>query len=318
MKQLIFSLIMAGFVAFSHGQPTGWTVNSSQYEYSMTITGTINNGGQQFTEGGDFVAAFSGEECRGVTETVFETDMDKVYFYLTVFSNTFQDEEITLQFYDAANETTSEGLNTVTFADGKNTGTVSTPFIMYLGNFSIDLSSSTVVEGNTSGIFLATLNVPELSNEEIQYGLVSDTLDNSMFSISGDSLFVDAVLDYEADSVHQVEIQVTLSDGVVYFYTLEVLVSNDVSDDDATSVQHQTNANIQVYPNPCSRVLTIEVAEEVFTEATMYDLTGKQVISIPLNNKTEKLDVTDYSRGMYVLVLSGKSGRKEVRQVIVE
>jgi hypothetical protein len=94
----------------------------------MTLTGVIDITNATTEEGGDFVAAFVGEECRGVTETVFENDLNKVYFYLTVFSNEFSGEEVNFKFYENSSEIIADATNVESFEDGKNLGTASDPY----------------------------------------------------------------------------------------------------------------------------------------------------------------------------------------------
>jgi hypothetical protein len=134
MNRLLFTILIAVLITVaSYAQPTGWEVKSSDFEYSMTITAIVEINGTLLKDTGDFVAAFQGEECRGVAACAIEEGRDSVYVYLTIFSNSFQGEEINFRFYNATNDSNIEISNTLSFADGENIGTVSSPYCLSNG-----------------------------------------------------------------------------------------------------------------------------------------------------------------------------------------
>ncbi len=120
---LILSISLAGF-----SQPSGWDVSSSDFEYSMTVTGVLEYEGDAYGQAGDYLAAFVGSECRGLAEAKYEEAQDKVFFYLTVFSNTYQGEKVELKFYNSPNSQKVDCANEIDFVDGNNQGTVSAPY----------------------------------------------------------------------------------------------------------------------------------------------------------------------------------------------
>lgn len=124
---LLLSISVLGF-----SQPSGWDVNSSDFEYSMTVTGIVEYEGEAHGQAGDYVAAFVGSECRGLAEAKYEEAQDKVFFYLTVFSNTYQGDKVELKFYNSPNGQKIDCTNEIDFTDGDNQGTASAPYTLVL------------------------------------------------------------------------------------------------------------------------------------------------------------------------------------------
>ena len=128
MKQLVLILTSLLVTGLLHAQPDGWLVNSADYEYSMTLTATVELDGTSYGAEGDVLAAFAGDQCRGVAQASYVEAYDSYMFFLTVFSNVYSDEEIQFKLYEAANDQVLEGFNPISFEEGKNLGTASAPF----------------------------------------------------------------------------------------------------------------------------------------------------------------------------------------------
>ena len=59
---------------------------------------------------------------------------------------------------------------------------------------------------------------------------------------------------------------------------------------------------INIFPNPTSTILTIETKETGIINASLFDISGKQVFSNILNNKTN-IDVSKFESGIYTLTI---------------
>lgn len=120
---LIFSLTVLVLHAFC---APDWSVNTADYEFSMTIIGEIDYNGKIGAEN-DMVAVFINNECRGVTTAIFDTDYNKYVFYLTIFSNQYNGEELSVKFYQNSSDETFTDLPSIAFTDGANVGTAQSP-----------------------------------------------------------------------------------------------------------------------------------------------------------------------------------------------
>ncbi len=61
--------------------------------------------------------------------------------------------------------------------------------------------------------------------------------------------------------------------------------------------------NISMYPNPASSRLTIS-APKTITSAAIYNILGKQVMSLEINKNSESIDVSNLATGMYLIKYS--------------
>ncbi len=75
-----------------------WQVNPLEYEYSSNITSVIQANGEILNTSDITLAAFCGDECRGIAEPVFV--MDQWTFFLTQYANTMY-ETMHYRVYDS-------------------------------------------------------------------------------------------------------------------------------------------------------------------------------------------------------------------------
>ncbi len=83
----------------------------------------------------------------------------------------------------------------------------------------------------------------------------------------------------------------------------------------ATTLETTTNSFdlISVYPNPVKDILTIENYN--FTKASIYSILG-ELLEEKLNDNfsnTSQIDMTNYSKGMYILVLENETESKSIK-----
>jgi len=91
-----------------------WMVNPHAYEFNGAITLSIEN---REDSPGDYIAAFVGNECRGVAEYVdfpFD-DEDKGIYILMVYSNMDKEEEITFKYYNGAGDVVIDYTESIDF-----------------------------------------------------------------------------------------------------------------------------------------------------------------------------------------------------------
>ena len=75
----------------------------------------------------DKLAAFVGNECRGVTNLTYVDTLDKYYAYLTVFSNSTS-ETINFKIYESTNNTVIDADQSLPFEINKHYGGLSSDF----------------------------------------------------------------------------------------------------------------------------------------------------------------------------------------------
>ncbi|MBP5680721.1 MAG: hypothetical protein J6X31_06700 [Bacteroidales bacterium] len=80
-----------------------WSVNMYDYETSMNIIGQVKLGDQFLSDADDIIAAFIGEECRGVAHLEYNERYGSYYFTMDVYGESFETgKEVTFRAYDAS------------------------------------------------------------------------------------------------------------------------------------------------------------------------------------------------------------------------
>ena len=79
-----------------------WSCDANDYEYDMTVFAALSINGQTVAPSEYTLAAFCGEECRGVATVASNYGND--YYYLRVRSNVKSGETITFRAYNKTAE----------------------------------------------------------------------------------------------------------------------------------------------------------------------------------------------------------------------
>lgn len=69
----------------------------------------------------------------------------------------------------------------------------------------------------------------------------------------------------------------------------------------------------KVYPNPVSSILKVESPSET-GHMKIYDLTGKELMSIYLNGRISEFDISSLQNGVYWINLDGSLTKKIIIQ----
>ena len=146
MKHKIFGLllILLAFTATIRADEGDWDFNPYNFQYDMTVYVGIDVDG---SGGGDLsrysVAAFCGEECRGVMEV--EDAGGLRYGYLRIRSNKESGERITFKVYDNTAKVMTKCDDTIDFQTQGLQGIPSDPMTLHVANkYKVDY----VVDGN--------------------------------------------------------------------------------------------------------------------------------------------------------------------------
>jgi hypothetical protein len=189
-------------------QESGWSVNASNYQYSMTFTASLNANGVTLSFSEDKVAAFVNGEVRGVANVVYEAIYNKYVVYLSVYANT-SGETISFKMYDS------------------NTDAIVTSAETY--DFSIDDS--------VGGVFQSfSIANPALSNAAVLNSFsfkgitpVSETIQNNR---------IDIVLPSGADITNLIT-EYSISDGATFFVDFTKQISGVTSQNFTNTVSYK-------------------------------------------------------------------------------
>ena len=64
---------------------------------------------------------------------------------------------------------------------------------------------------------------------------------------------------------------------------------------------YQENSSINIYPNPSDDIINIEIENIKNATLEIYNLGGKLIFSKKLHSKLEKIDVSDFPDGIYIV-----------------
>lgn len=142
-----------------------WSVNPYDYQYDMTVYLKLQVDGDENTDLSSFdVAAFCGEECRGILE--IKKVAGQQYGYIRIRSNSAKDETISFKVVDKADGKEIRCLSTLDFVSDTSVGLPSNPFILTAENLYkiLFVIEEDVIE--TYQYFGDELNVPEVPARE--------------------------------------------------------------------------------------------------------------------------------------------------------
>ena len=107
MKTIISKFLMIMYCSYwlqnLQAQDPNWSVNTSNYQYSMTFTTFLNVEGKTLTATNDKVGAFVNGEIRGVANVIYVASVQKYVAYLSVYANT-NNETIHFKIYDSTTD----------------------------------------------------------------------------------------------------------------------------------------------------------------------------------------------------------------------
>ena len=120
-------------------------IDPSQFSHSATlIAEAFDAGGNDLSETGDLLLAFSGDECRGVSEVTYVPSLGKYLYVLTYYSNSDGDDiSFEIKKQDGSELTTDYS---VSFKDDEITGEAGSPRPLFAGE------ATAVPEGVDTGI----------------------------------------------------------------------------------------------------------------------------------------------------------------------
>ena len=169
-KQIIaLCLMLLCHVGTKAQGSTHWQCDIYAYEYDMTVYYTLTYNDEAVADMANYeVAAFCGEECRGVGEvqTVTLTDNSTVnYGYLRIRSNQTSGEEISLMVYDKTLDVESHIIETFTFKSQDLAGMPSSPTELTFYDerpITVTVDNYSREYGDANPTFAFTVEGPEL------------------------------------------------------------------------------------------------------------------------------------------------------------
>jgi hypothetical protein len=157
-----------------------WSINPTNFLNSMTVTAEVISLGQTTVGNGNLLAAFSGNQIRGVIYPI--NVLGKWLYFLTVYANT-DGEEISFRFYDTLARRSFPVQEKIIFQSNDIVGEPVNPFSMHAGNFVISISNSSLASfAMLNRYWLGTDTVTFIATDKNTVNHFSDSVDVALTS----------------------------------------------------------------------------------------------------------------------------------------
>ena len=173
-------------------QDSHWAYDANAFEYDMTTYLTVEYNGNEVSDLSDYeVAAFVGNECRGVSRMI-KAENGSSYLYMRIRSNQKQGERIKLKVYQKSKDKEMVCDETITFENRSVIGMPSSPRSVKLIVTTFTVTVGTSGNGTVTGAGTykegETVTLTALPAEGWQFVKWSDGTTSSTYTltISGD------------------------------------------------------------------------------------------------------------------------------------
>jgi len=208
MKNYFILFFISFCASNTAAQDPNWTINSANYQYSMTFTTFLNVNGTTLSSADDEVAAFVNGEIRGFAKVTKVASANKFVAYLTVFANK-NTETINFKIYDSTTDTIIDIAETATFK----------------------------IDGNVGGIFQSySIAKPALSNDAVLNSLAFSGITNISESVVNDKVSI--VLPF-GTNLSNLKAVFNVSDGALFFVAGTKQISGVTTQDFTNEVGYE-------------------------------------------------------------------------------
>ena len=114
------------------GNSVNWSMNPSDFEHNLIVTGKLLNMNNNDITGNKIVAAFVNNECRGIGSLQMVEPLDEYQVSMFVYSNTAQDEWVKFQVLDVDNDSIYQVNDSIPFVSNATMGSFTNPYILEL------------------------------------------------------------------------------------------------------------------------------------------------------------------------------------------
>lgn len=170
IKKTYCLLLAVLYSTILQAQDSHWTVNIYDYQYDMSVYAQLMDDGVVISNYDKYeIAAFVGDECRGIAEVQSATKDGQTYtwLYIRVRSNVASGETVTFKAYDKTEDETLKIAETIAFSSQGSIGLPSSPFNLNIARFTpgdvnddgkILLNDATMIINNVIGKQQANFN----------------------------------------------------------------------------------------------------------------------------------------------------------------
>jgi large repetitive protein len=184
---LFLFICFLGFVLNLQAAVPTWSVDASQYQYSMIFNAQVVLDGASAPQGNHVVGVFVGNQCRGLASPMEANG--KSYYFLTVYANQSSGETLTFKFYNAGTDQLYTSPTTQVFQRNASIGGVANPLSLLFaaGNDFPIVFTSIPKQTTISGTNFTPLNLSNYLNQIDQDQLSWQALPSAKLNASLDA-----------------------------------------------------------------------------------------------------------------------------------
>ena len=245
-----------------------WVVNAADYESDMTLTASITSRGLALAQNDYSLAAFVGEECRGVANPV--AFGDEWLFFLTIYANE-SGEALSFRLYDGSIALDMPILENLVFEPSTSIGTPEDPYTMTAGFIQLMINSEDEVE-------ISSMD-PTWSGTENVWFTATDLGTDNIFADS--SLVSFTIMEDHTPLVSGIPDQMIELGGSFNILDLNDYVTELDNDDLSWSITGETNLVTLINPDLTVTILVNDdqwVGDETLV-FTATDVTANELFS---------------------------------------
>jgi gliding motility-associated-like protein len=220
---LLIGMLALTATGYAVNNQPSWSVTPSQFQYNMTVTAILNIDCNELASDSNMIGAFVNGVCRGVAKTNVHVG-GRNLAYLQVWSNIGSGETVQLMYYSARVDSVGTSKITFTFSNGSQLGTNNSPFAIKNNDAptSISLSALSFPENDSIHQVVSAISCvdPDAADAHT-YSLVNGigSADNGKFMVTGNSLMLNAAVNYYLQNKMFIRLRATDSRGCFYEQT---------------------------------------------------------------------------------------------------
>lgn len=165
-------MLAMAMVAHAEGNESGWTVNEHDYQYQMSIYAKLVIEDNDVTADNNYeVAAFVGDECRGVA--TIQSLGGYTWLWMFVRSNSASGEKISFKIFDKTTGKEKRIAETIDFVSDGQIGEASSPTTFTLAKYTLgDVNDDTKI--NAIDLMLI---INKILKKDLPSGTIVDAMD---------------------------------------------------------------------------------------------------------------------------------------------
>ena len=261
------------------------------------MTSVISIDSVELTGTGHQVAAFVGNECRGIANLVYVKNLNRYMAFLVVYSNNTSGDSITFKAYNATNSQEYDMLNKEVFVLDKIFGSIANPYVFTNKKIGAAFTGFTLKNIKTNSVdinsTLQTITIEVDDTVNISNVITEFTLNSVSTKVTLNNIVQESGV--TANNFNNI-ITYLIYNSLNQVTTWTVKVNKTV----ISGLDEETVGLPLFYPNPAVDKIYIPLNKGV---AQITNLNGEIIISSFENT----IDVSSLDAGIYILSFNGKN-----------